>query len=135
MKHLSKLVLISICAASSTAVLAQTYTGPSSSATASSASHYTGPSIAPKLTIKQLLAEGRDDQYVTLVGKIIRHTGGEDYVLADGTGEIKAEIASKYFPKNQSVSETTQVELKGKFDKSHFGTSELEVKEPMTISK
>lgn len=127
------IILLGILAASSSAVFAQTYTGPTESA--KSAQHYTGPSSPPVMTVKQLLADGRDDQYVTLVGKIIRHTGGEHYVFSDGSGEINVEIDAKYFPKQVSIDDKVQVQLQGEFDRKHSGKSELDVQQVITIVK
>ena len=63
------------------------------------------------MTVKQLLANGVDDQYVTMTGKLVCHTGGKNYVFADASGEMPVEILSKHFPENQAVDATTIVEL------------------------
>lgn len=116
MNRLSKFIAIAVLATAATAAIAQN-------------SNYTGPSSVAGMTAKQLLANGVDDQYVTLNGKLLRHTGGKHYVFADASGEIPVEISEKYFPANQNIDANTAVELTGKFDKSRFGTSKLEVKQ------
>lgn len=126
MNFASKLIAIALFSASATVVLAEGYSGPSAD-NATAASAYKGPSTVPAMTIRQLAEKGVDDQYVRLTGKIVRHTGGKNYILADATGEMPVEIKDKYFPPNQTLDATTTVELTGQYDKSRFGTSELEV--------
>jgi uncharacterized protein (TIGR00156 family) len=135
MNRISKIIAITVLAASSTAVIAQGYSGPSVTSAAPASPNYTGPSTVPTMTAKQLLANGVDDQYVTLNGKLVRHTGGKHYVLADASGEIQVEISQKYFPANQTIDANTAVELTGKFDKERFGTSKLEVKQVKVVAK
>jgi uncharacterized protein (TIGR00156 family) len=105
---------------------------------------YTGPSTggpkerattAPVLTAKQMLDTGVDDQYATLKGKLIRHTGGKHYDFADQSGQIRVEISPKHFPSNQAIDANTTVELVGKFDKKRFNTSEFEVKQVRVASQ
>lgn len=133
MNRIHKLIVISVLAASSTTVFAQGYNGPST--TTAAVSNYIGPSTVPSMTAKQLLANGADKQYVTLTGKLVRHTGGKHYILADTSGEIPVEISPKHFPANQTIDANTTVELAGKFDKERFGTSKLEVKQVKVVSK
>ncbi|MDP5009456.1 MAG: NirD/YgiW/YdeI family stress tolerance protein [Glaciimonas sp.] len=131
MNHIKKIIAISVIAASSATVFAQGYSGPSTAPASKTAAspNYSGPSTVPTMTIKQLLANGSDDQYVTVAGKLVRHTGGEHYVLADASGEMKVEISKKYFPANITINASTPVELTGKFDKNLIGESELDVKQ------
>ncbi|MEM4986276.1 NirD/YgiW/YdeI family stress tolerance protein [Collimonas sp. H4R21] len=133
MNRINKLIVISVLAASSTIVFAQGYNGPTT--TAAPANKYAGPSTVPSMTAKQLLANGADKQYVTLTGKLVRHTGGKHYILADTSGEIPVEISPKRFPANQTIDANTTVELAGKFDKERFGTSKLEVEQIKVVSK
>ena len=97
------------------------------SGVAGSAGGYVGPSTVPAMTVHQLLTSGVDDQYVKLTGKLVRHIGGEHYILADASGEVQVEISAKHLPAHQKMDATTLVEVSGKFDKSRFGTSELDV--------
>jgi uncharacterized protein (TIGR00156 family) len=137
MNRISKLIVITVLAAGSSAVIAQSsgYTGPSGTSFTPASPNYAGPSNVPNMTARQLLANGLDDQYATLKGKLVRHTGGKQYVLADASGEIQVEIPAKYFPANQTIDANTAVELTGKFDKEHFGTSKLEVKHIKVLSR
>ncbi|MQR00462.1 YgiW/YdeI family stress tolerance OB fold protein [Glaciimonas soli] len=136
MVHINKLIIIAVLSASSTAVIAQGYSGPSTDpASKTTASpHYNGPSTVPTMTVKQLLANGSDDQYVTVIGKIVRHTGGEHYVFSDASGEMKVEISHKHFPANTTINATTLVEITGKFDKNLIAESELDVKKINVIT-
>src|SRR5262249_17438725 len=80
------LALTACCSAFTTmAALAQhaAYSGPSTHI------GYVGPSAVPTMTVRQLLSEGRDDQYVKLIGKIVRHAGGDRYIFADASGELQ----------------------------------------------
>lgn len=137
MHRISKLIVITVLAAGSTAVIAQDsgYTGPSGTSSTQAIPNYSGPSTVPNMTARQLLENGVDDQYATLKGKLVRHTGGKQYVLADASGEIHVEIPTKYFPANQTIDANTTVELTGKFDKERFGTSTLEVKHIKVVSR
>ena len=96
-------------------------------------SGYTGPSTVPVMTVKQLLDQGKDDQHVTVRGKLARHIGGDRYVLADSTGEMQVDIDKRYFPQGQPIDANDTVELTGEFDKETFGTSELDVKQVKLI--
>lgn len=96
---------------------------------------YTGPSGAPATTVKQLLEQGKDDQYATLRGRIVRHLGDKHYLFADQSGEIRVEIKPKFFPLHQPIDEKTVVELNGKFDKELLGKAELDVKQLRVIPK
>ncbi len=96
-------------------------------------SGYTGPSTVPVMTVRQLLDQGKDDQHVTVRGKLARHIGGDRYVLADSTGEMQVDIDKRYFPQGQPIDANDTVELTGEFDKETFGTSELDVKQVKLI--
>ena len=96
-------------------------------------SGYTGPSTVPVMTVKQLLDQGKDDQQVTVRGKLARHIGGDRYVLVDSTGEMQVDIDKRYFPQGQPIDANDTVELTGEFDKETFGTSELDVKQVKLI--
>jgi uncharacterized protein (TIGR00156 family) len=137
MNHFAKLIVVAALAAGSTAALAQNtgYAGPSALGAGGASATYKGPSGIPGMTVKQLLETGVDDQYVTLTGKLVRHTGGKNYDFADASAEIQAEISPKYFPPNQPIDANTLVRITGKFDKSHFGTSEVEVNQIVVLPK
>lgn len=134
MKRLIQLFCITALVAGSAAAIAQpgNYTGPSSKPAASG---YTGPSSASLMTAKQLLDNGKDDQYVRLQGKLTSHKGGEDYEFTDASGKITVEIDAKYFPQGVNVDQNTMVELTGEFDKETFGESTLDVKQVKVVGK
>ncbi|NKI68355.1 NirD/YgiW/YdeI family stress tolerance protein [Collimonas pratensis] len=134
MNRIGKFLAITILASAATVAAAQGYNGPSSASAAPASARYAGPSTVPGMTAKELLANGVDDQYVTLTGKLVRHTGGDHYVLADASGEIRADISAKHFPQDQVIDANTVVELEGKFDKERFGSSKLEVKRIKVIA-
>ena len=89
---------------------------------------YVGPSSAVLSTVKQLLADGKDDQYALLQGKIVSHDQGKNYTFADDSGRMSVEISSKRFPQGQTISAEQRVELSGKLDKG-WNKTEFEVKE------
>ncbi|KVH41631.1 YgiW/YdeI family stress tolerance OB fold protein [Burkholderia diffusa] len=82
---------------------------------------YTGPSTLTTTTVKELLANGKDDQHVQLQGRIVKHTGGEDYEFADATGTIRVEIDKKLWAAGQPVSDTSEVKLTGEFERKWSG--------------
>jgi len=98
------------------------------------ASGYTGPSGAPLMTAKDLLANGKDDQYVRLKGKLTSHKGDEDYEFTDASGKITVEIDADRFPQGVTVDHNTVVELTGEFDKEMFGESTLDVEQIKVVS-
>ena len=89
---------------------------------------YTGPSSATVSSVKNLLENGRDDQFMRLQGRIVSHDGGENYTFADDSGRMTVEISARYFPPNQSVSAEQRVELAGEIDKG-FRKTTLDVKD------
>lgn len=97
-------------------------------------SGYTGPSGAPLMTAKDLLAKGKDDQYVRLKGKLTSHKGDEDYEFTDASGKITVEIDADRFPQGVTVDHNTTVELTGEFDKEMFGESKLDVEQIKVVS-
>jgi len=94
---------------------AQGYTGPSTGKPA--AQGYSGPSTVAVTTVKELLANGRDDQNAILRGRIVSHDGDDHYTFDDGTGQIRVEIDNDDFPAGQKIDDKTQVELRGELDR------------------
>ncbi|KWE64607.1 hypothetical protein WL77_19460 [Burkholderia ubonensis] len=84
---------------------------------------YTGPSALATTTVKDLLANGKDDQHVQLQGRIVKHIGGEDYEFADATGTIRVEIDDKLWvwAGGQPVSDKSEVKLTGEFERKWSG--------------
>ena len=125
----------------SAAATATTATAPAAAALASAPtatkpapSGYTGPSGAPLMSAKDLLAKGKDDQYVRLKGKLTSHKGDEDYEFTDASGKIMVEIDADRFPQGVTVDHNTLVELTGEFDKEMFGESTLDVEQIKVVS-
>ena len=78
---------------------------------------YSGPSTVAVTTVKELLANGRDDQNAILRGRIVSHDGDDHYTFDDGTGQIRVEIDHDDFPAGQKIDDKTQVELRGELDR------------------
>lgn len=133
MKRIIQLSCITALLAGSALAVAQSggYTGPSSKAAPAG---YAGPSTVPMMTAKDLLASGKDDQYVKLKGKLLNHKGGEEYEFADQSGKMTVEIDAKRFPEGAKIDQNTLVELIGEFDKETFGESTLDVKQIKVVT-
>lgn len=142
-KYTLSLVAASALFLVSVAVMAQPSSSAASPATTSSAvstaapvtapaalqaGRYVGPSSAAVITVKQLLANGKDDQYARLQGKIVSHDQGKNYTFADESGSMSVEISAKRFPEGKTISAEQRVELSGKLDKG-WNKTEFEVKE------
>ena len=128
MKRFIQVTCLTALLAGSTFAIAQSggYTGPTSKPAATG---YTGPSSVAMTTAKDLLANGKDDQYAKLKGKLTSHKGGEDYEFTDASGKITVEIDAKHFPQGVNIDQNTVVELTGEFDKETFGESIFDVKQ------
>ncbi|MEV4783762.1 YgiW/YdeI family stress tolerance OB fold protein [Burkholderia sp. LMU1-1-1.1] len=133
MKRLLQISCITALLAGSAFAVAQPggYAGPSTNAAPAG---YSGPSTVPMMTAKDLLAKGKDDQYVKLKGKLVNHKGGEEYEFADQSGKMTVEIDAKRFPDGAKIDQNTLVELTGEFDKETFGESTLDVKQIKVVS-
>ena len=140
MKRISRLTCIALLCAGSAAAIAQTATTATPTAVAGPAtkavtSGYVGPSGAPLMTAKDLLANGKDDQYVRLKGKLTSHKGDENYEFTDASGKITVEIDSDRFPAGVTVDHNTLVELTGEFDKEMFGESTVDVEQIKVVTQ
>lgn len=146
MKRIIKLSAIATLLAGSAFAVAQNGAAPAAAPTTAPAaapattaapaakSGYTGPSGAPLMSVKDLLAKGKDDQYVRLKGKLTSHKGDEDYEFTDASGKITVEIDSDRFPQGVTVDHNTTVELTGEFDKEMFGESSLDVEQIKVVA-
>ena len=101
---------------------------PMATAAPAEAGRYTGPSSAALMSVKQLLANGKDGQYARLQGRIVSHDREKEYTFADDSGSMTVEISPKRFPQGQTISAEQRVELSGKLDKE-WRTTEFEVKD------
>lgn len=88
---------------------------------------YAGPSGVTQTTVKELVANGRDDQHVILQGRIVRHLGGEDYEFADATGQMRVEIDDKLWAGQPVIDEKRQVKLTGEFERKLVGPERVDV--------
>ena len=91
MKRLIQFSCVAAAFAASAMAAAQPsgYTGPSSKGPGVGR---TAPADAPLMTAKDLLAKGKDDQYVKLQGKLVSHKGDEEYEFVDASGKMSVEI-------------------------------------------
>lgn len=133
MKRILQLSFVTALLAGSAVAVAQSggYAGPSTNAAPAG---YSGPSTVQLMTAKDLLAKGKDDQYVKLKGKLVNHKGGEEYEFADQSGKMTVEIDAKRFPDGAKIDQNTLVELTGEFDKETFGESTLDVKQIKVVT-
>jgi uncharacterized protein (TIGR00156 family) len=140
MKRISHIACIALLITGSAAAVAQTAatqtTAPTTApVTKATPSGYAGPSGAPLMTAKDLLANGKDDQYVRLKGKLTSHKGDENYEFTDASGKIMVEIDADRFPAGVTVDHTTLVELTGEFDKEMFGDSTVDVEQIKVVAQ
>lgn len=84
-------------------------------------------------TVKTVLKDGKDDQWVVLEGKIIERIKGDDYRFQDKTGTIEVDIDDDVF-KGQKVTPETIVRIEGEVDTEMVGDNKIDV-ERMTIVK
>ena len=140
MKRISHIACIALLITGSAAAVAQTAatqtTAPTTApATKATPSGYAGPSGAPLMTAKDLLANGKDDQYVRLKGKLTSHKGDENYEFTDASGKIMVVIDADRFPAGVTVDHNTLVELTGEFDKEMFGDSTVDVEQIKVVAQ
>lgn len=72
------------------------------------------------MTISQVKSQ-YDDAIVTFDGYIQRQVSGEDYIVADKTGEVQVEIDSHLW-NGLKVGSNDKVRIRGKVDKETFST-------------
>lgn len=140
MKRISHIACIALLITGSASAVAQTAatqaaTPATAPATKAAPSGYAGPSGAPLMTAKDLLANGKDDQYVRLKGKLTSHKGDENYEFTDASGKIMVEIDADRFPAGVTVDHNTLVELTGEFDKEMFGDSTVDVEQIKVVAQ
>lgn len=89
------------------------------------------PQTAQKISVKQALA-ARDDSFVTIEGRILSQVDGDEYIVADESGQIRVEI-DEHVWRGQNVSTQDKVRLSGEID-SEWNKTELKVRE-LTVIK
>ena len=114
MKNLSRLVIVAAFASIAMSPLA-------------ARAQYAGPNGARAMTVKELLADGRDNQHVALQGRIVKHLGGDDYEFADATGTVRVEIDAHLWAGHPVIDDKDQVKLTGEFERHLLGRESVEV--------
>jgi uncharacterized protein (TIGR00156 family) len=95
-------------------------------------SQYVGPGALPSAnSVKAVLENPIDDQYVVLRGTLTRQLTSEQYEFSDGSGDIRVEIDEEDFPA-ATVNPTTTVEIAGEVEKDFLQAIEIDV-DRMTI--
>jgi uncharacterized protein (TIGR00156 family) len=65
-------------------------------------------------TVQQVMQEARDDDRVTVRGRVVRKIGDEDFILADETGEIRIDGDDG---NTRQLEVGQQVEVRGEVDR------------------
>lgn len=78
-------------------------------------------------TVAEVIANAPDDSYVTLRGRIVRALGGEDFLFADDTGEIRIEIDDDIMNPRR-IRRGMRLEIYGEVERERDGRVEIEVK-------
>ncbi len=95
--------------------------------TSAAVAQYVGPSaVNTPTTVKQIVDDPREDQYVRLEGKLIRKLTADTYVFEDATGAIEVEIEPEMFPRT-AIDQTTVVVIQGEVDRRTSRAPEIEV--------
>ena len=86
---------------------------------------YNGPTTKQITTVSEVLENGKDDQYVRLIGTIKEQILEEKYTFVDATGEIRVEIDNDEF--KAPVNDKTKVEIRGEIEKDYMESAEIDV--------
>ena len=76
---------------------------------------------------QHVLSRGRNDQWVTLEGHIVRQIRHEHYVFRDRSGEMVVEIDDDLM-RGHRIDDRTRVRLSGEIDAKFGRPNEIEVK-------
>lgn len=85
---------------------------------------YTGPQEQNVITVAQL-KDQRDDSWVTLEGKLVKHLGGENYLFRDASGEVEVEVDEDVW-RGTEVGPDDLLRIRGEVDHS-WNKTEVEV--------
>ncbi len=96
------------------------YQGPGSKAAKATAP-------GPLKSVADVLQRGRDDQRVTLTGRVVKKVGWEKYLFRDASGSIRIEIDEDVMP-TEPFDDKTQVEITGEVEKDFLQSAEIDVK-------
>lgn len=94
---------------------------------------FTGNQPAAVTTVKMIKDSGKDDQLVTIEGKIVKQVKKDDYIFQDATGQIVVDIDPEVFA-GQKVTPDNVVRLEGEIDKDLMKGPEVDVHK-LTIVK
>ncbi len=102
---------------------------------------YIGPSdvkTSPKSSyspsnVAVIKANAKDEQKISLEGRITRKLDAEKYMFSDGTGEIRIEIDDDEFPKTP-INAETKVKIEGEVDIHNSKNADIDV-DRLTILK
>lgn len=83
-------------------------------------------------TVQLVKSNARDDQYVTLRGRLVDYLGHDHYEFADNTGTIEVELDDDY--DWSYISKGEFIELSGKVDKDFFSTT-IDVRQIVSLEK
>ena len=86
---------------------------------------YNGPTTKQITTVSEVLENGKDDQYVRLIGTIKEQISKERYTFVDATGEISVEIDNDEF--KAPVNDKTRIEIRGEIEKDYMESAEIDV--------
>ncbi|QAB15131.1 NirD/YgiW/YdeI family stress tolerance protein [Hydrogenovibrio thermophilus] len=88
---------------------------------------YVGPSSEDQpRSVKQILANPQDDQFVVLKGYLTQQVSSDKYIFKDDTGEIRVEIDHDLFT-SDPIKADTLVEIRGEVEKDFLKTPEIDV--------
>lgn len=111
---MKKVAILALMAMSVSLASAQ-YLGPQGEQQNASGG-YNGPSLSQSITTVKEAMTLRDDAYVKMRGKIIKHSHKDKYIFSDETGTITIEIDKEKW-RGLTVSDTDLVEIVGEVDK------------------
>jgi uncharacterized protein (TIGR00156 family) len=94
---------------------------------------YVGHNSSKFTDLAVLIESGNDDDYVQLEGKLLSKVGNEKYIFSDGKQEIRVEIDSEDFPREQ-FDENAIIRIEGEFEKDFMESPEIDV-DRLTIVK
>ncbi len=83
-------------------------------------------------TVQAVKSDARDDQYVTLRGRLVDYLGHDHYEFADNTGTIEVELDDDY--DWSFISKGELIEIYGQVDKDFFSTS-IDVKRAVSLEQ
>lgn len=83
-------------------------------------------------TVKSVMKDGKDDQWVVLQGNIVQRIKGDDYRFRDSTGTIEVEIDDHVF-KGQQVTPGTMIRIEGEVDTELIGDNKVDVERLIVI--